>query len=146
MSTPIAMALEDLLHPLLGRYLGAPRWIKATAGQAYSWLPPRIRLGGAYERFRGEVDLAGEGECTRQLEATLRWALDTVPAYRAFRGILDARRDPRDALLELPVTDKLDIKRHLDEYVSCLAPRASRLQMFTGGSTRNPLQFYVQKH
>ncbi|HSS27950.1 MAG TPA: hypothetical protein VLL50_08335 [Usitatibacter sp.] len=146
MSTPIAMALEDLLHPLLGRYLGAPRWIKATAGQAYSWLPPRIRLGGAYERFRGEVDLAGEGECTRQLEATLRWALDTVPAYRAFRGILDARRDPRDALLELPVTDKLDIKRHPDEYVSCLAPRASRLQMFTGGSTRNPLQFYVQKH
>lgn len=146
MSTPIAMALEDLLHPLLGRYLGAPRWIKATAGQAYSWLPPRIRLGGAYERFRGEVDLAGEGECTRQLEATLRWALDTVPAYRAFRGILDAKRDPRDALLELPVTDKLDIKRHADDYLSRLVPRASRLQMFTGGSTRNPLQFYVQKH
>ena len=146
MSTPIAMALEDLLHPLLGRYLGAPRWIKATAGQAYSWLPPRIRLGGAYERFRGEVDLAGEGECTRQLEATLRWALDTVPAYRAFRGILDAKRNPRDALLELPVTDKLDIKRHADDYLSRLVPRASRLQMFTGGSTRNPLQFYVQKH
>src|SRR6185503_2937672 len=145
-STPFAMALEDLLHPLLGRYLGAPRWIKATAGQAYSWLPPRIRLGGAYERFRGEVDVAGEGECMRQLEATLRWALETVPAYRAFRGILDAKRDPRDALLELPVTDKLDIKRHPSHYLSSLAPRASRLQMFTGGSTRNPLQFYVQKH
>ena len=146
MSTPIAMALEDLLHPLLGRYLGAPRWIKATAGQAYSWLPPRIRLGGAYEKFRGEVDVADEGECTRQLEATLRWALDTVPAYRAFRGILDAKRDPREALLELPVTDKLDIKRRPDDYLSHLAPRASRLRMFTGGSTRNPLQFFVEKH
>ena len=144
--TDIPMALEDILHPLLGRYLDAPGWIKATAGHAYSWLPPRVRLGSAYERFRSEASVFDEGQCARHLEATLRWAIDTVPAYRAFRGLLDAGRDPRDVLLELPVTDKLDIKRRPDNYLSCLAPRASRLEMFTGGSTRNPLQFYVQKH
>jgi len=142
----IPMALEDLLHPLLGRYMEAPGWIKAAAGNAYSWLPPRVRLGSAYERFREEADVADEDVCMRQLEASLRWAIDTVPAYARFRGLLDARRDVRDALLELPVTDKLDIKRHPAEYLSRLAPRASRLEMFTGGSTRNPLQFFVQKH
>ena len=141
-----SMALEDLLHPLLGRYLGAPGWLKASAGHAYSLLPARVRLGGAYERFRAEIEVSEPEECARHLEETLRWAIDTVPAYRAFRGLLDGRRDPRDALLELPVTDKLDIKRHPEQYLSCAAPRASRLEMFTGGSTRNPLQFYVQKH
>ncbi|HEX4332401.1 MAG TPA: hypothetical protein VH040_09700 [Usitatibacter sp.] len=145
MSAQLSMALEDLLHPFLGRYLGAPGWIKATAGHAYSWLPPRMRLGGAYERFREEAG-STEDQCVRHLEATLRWAMETVPAYRAFRGLLDGRRDPREALRALPVTDKLDIKRHPDDYLSRLAPRASRLHMFTGGSTRNPLQFYVQKH
>jgi len=145
-STPTSMALEDFLHPFLGRYLGAPGWIQATAGHAYSWLPPRVRLGGAYGRFLDEVDAAGEAGCAAHLEATLRWALETVPAYQAYRGLLDGKRDPRVALLDLPVTDKLDIKRHPAQYLSMAAPAASRLTMFTGGSTRNPLQFYVQKH
>ena len=30
-----AMAIEDLLHPFLGHYLGAPGWLKASAGRAY---------------------------------------------------------------------------------------------------------------
>ena len=90
-----AMAIEDLLHPYLGRYLGAPGWLKASAGRAYSLLPPRLRLGGAYERFRGQVSgTATAADASRKLEETLRWALDTVPAYEHYRGLLDAARDP----------------------------------------------------
>ena len=37
------MALEDLLHPYLGKYLGAPGWLKACAGRAYSVLPVAAR-------------------------------------------------------------------------------------------------------
>ena len=28
-----ALAIEDILHPLLGRYLGSPAWLKASAGR-----------------------------------------------------------------------------------------------------------------
>jgi phenylacetate-CoA ligase len=145
------MALEDFLHPYLGRYLGAPAWLRASAGRAYACLPPRLRLGGAYGRFRGQIDAeegarSNEDLATAKLAETLRWALDTVPAYQAYRGLMDGHRDPRDALQRLPVTDKLDIKRHPERYLSRSMPARSRLEMFTGGSTRNPMQFYLQKH
>ena len=149
--TDHAMALEDLLHPYLHRYLGAPGWLKASAGRAYSLIPPRVRLGSTYKHFRGEI---ASGETARsnellavaKLQSTLRWALDTVPAYQAFGGLLDGRRDVRDVLQMLPVTDKLDIKRHPEAYLSSSMGVKTRLEMFTGGSTRNPMQFYLQKH
>lgn len=148
---PDLMALEDFLHPYLGRYLSAPGWLKASAGRAYSLIPPRVRLGGAYRRFRAEVDGAAtaasiEALVHAKLAATLEWAFDTVPAYQGFRGLLDGKRDPRDVLQRLPVTDKLDIKHHPERYLSRAMSAGSRMEMFTGGSTRNPMTFYVQKH
>ena len=145
------MALEDLLHPYLGRYLDAPQWLKASAGRAYSLIPPRVRLGSVYGRFRGEISSletakANELLATAKLEATLRWAFDTVPAYQSFRGLLDGGREVRDVLHMLPVTDKLDIKHRPERYLSQAMSSAARLEMFTGGSTRNPMQFYLQKH
>jgi phenylacetate-CoA ligase len=150
-NSDIAMALEDLLHPYLGRYLGAPHWLKASAGRAYSMLPPRVRLGPAYERFRGQIgqlDGARSNEelALAKLEAALAWTLETVPAYQGFRGLMSANRDPREVLQALPVTDKLDIKRHPARYLSGAMHSGARLEMFTGGSTRNPMQFYLQKH
>ena len=145
-----AMAIEDLLHPFLGKYLGSPSWLRASAGRAYSLLPARVRLGSSYGRYRDEVS-PGAADASavalavdRKLAASLRWALDTVPAFERFRGL--ASRDVRALLAELPVTDKLDIKRHPERYLSARAPAAARMEMFTGGSTRNPMRFYLQKH
>ncbi len=150
MSSELSMALEDLLHPYLGRYLGSPDWLKASAGRAYALLPRRVRLGAAYERFQREVAAdaakANAALALGKLERTLAWALDTVPAYETFRGVLETAHDPREALLALPVTDKLDIKRHPQRFLSQAMPRGARLEMFTGGSTRNPMKFYLQKH
>jgi phenylacetate-CoA ligase len=146
------MAIEDFLHPLLKHYLEAPRWLKASAaGRAYAWLPQSVRLGSAYNRFRDEL-AASQGAvavrdlATRKLEATLRWAIETVPAYRQYRSLLARGGDPRELLARLPVTDKLDIKRDPASYLSGAMPASRRLEMFTGGSTRNPMQFYLQKH
>src|SRR5258706_15346906 len=146
-----AMAIEDLLHPFVGSYLASPDWLKASAGRAYSMLPPRVRLGSAYETYREQI-AATEGTAgatqlaLRKLEATLAWALETVPAYQRYRALLQARRDPREILERLPVIDKLDIKHQRQRYLSRVMPSAARLEMFTGGSTRNPMQFYLQKH
>ncbi len=146
------MAIEDFLHPLLKHYLEAPRWLKAeAAGRAYAWLPQSFRLGSAYNTFRGEL-AASQGAvavgdlATRKLEATLSWAIETVPAYRQYRSLLARGGDPRELLARLPVTDKLDIKRDPACYLSGAMPASRRLKMFTGGSTRNPMQFYLQKH
>ena len=51
--------IEDVLHPLLGCYLAAPDWVKASAGRMYRSLPESFRLGGAYDEFRQVV--SGEG-------------------------------------------------------------------------------------
>jgi phenylacetate-CoA ligase len=146
-----AVSIEDLLHPFLGSYLGSPRWLKASAGRAYSWLPARVRLGGAYEAFRAQI-ASTEGNAgaallsSAKLGATLSWAIETVPAFQRYRGLLHGARDPREILARLPVTDKLHIKRNASAYLSTAMPASARLEMFTGGSTRNPMQFYLQKH
>lgn len=145
------MALEDHLHPYVGLYLDGPEWLKASAGRAYAWLPPRLRFGAAYDRFLGEAQPRRDAETTqrlarRKLDATLRWALRTVPAYQRFRGLLDEHRDPRQILTRLPVTGKLDIKHHPERYLSQEMEPGSSLEMHTGGSTAHPMRFYLEKH
>ena len=140
------MAFEDLLHPFLGRYLSAPDWIKAPAGRAYRTLPQALRLGGAYASFRAQAAGGAEPGPTAKLEATLAWALETVPAYAPYRALARGGRDPREILAALPITDKLDIKRQPERYLSRSLPPASRLETWTGGSTRHPMRFFLQKH
>lgn len=104
------MAIEDFLHPLLKHYLGGPRWLNApVAARAYAWLPQSVRLGSAYNTFRDELAasqgaVAARDLAARKLEATLRWAIETVPAYRQYRSLLTRGGDPRELLARLPVT------------------------------------------
>jgi phenylacetate-CoA ligase len=141
------MSIEDFLHPFLGRYLRAPGWIQAPAGRAYALLPARIRLGAAYDDFRRQAADPDPGALAlRKLETSLAWALETVPAYEPWRALLASESDPRALLERLPVTDKLDIKRHPERYLSSAVAPAARLPMYTGGSTRNPMRFFLEKH
>jgi hypothetical protein len=119
------MSIEDFLHPLLRYYLEAPSWLRTpAAGRAY----------------------AAERLTLQKLEEILRWTIQTVPAYRQYRALLARPDDPRRLLALLRVTDKTDIKRDPARYLSSAMPASRRLEMFTGGSTRNPMQFYLQKH
>jgi phenylacetate-CoA ligase len=145
------MSIEDFLYPLLRHYLEAPSWLRApAAARAYAWLPRVVRWGGAYDTFRDEIALSPGDAATRlalkKLEENLRWAIQTVPAYRQFRALLARHDDPRQILALLPVTDRMDIKRDPLRYLSSAMPASQRLEVFTGGSTHNPMQFYLQKH
>jgi phenylacetate-CoA ligase len=146
------MSIEDFLHPWVGSYLRSPPWFRASAGRAYAMLPSRLRLGSVYESFRSEV-AATEGHADAEalglakLQSMLAWALETVPAYQQYRELVTGRkRDPREVLAHLPVTDKLDLKRHMARYLSRGMPEGARLETCTGGSTRNPLRFHLEKH
>ncbi len=146
------MPIEDLLHPLLRNYLEAPSWLRApAAARAYAWLPRVIRWGSAYDEFQEEIassqSAATAGRLAMQkLEETLHWAIQTVPAYRQYRALLARHGDPRELLARMPVADKTDIKRDPGRYLSSAMPASRRLEMFTGGSTHNPMRFYLQKH
>ena len=100
------MSFEDLLHPLLDRYLQAPDWVKASAGRAYAWVPARLRFGGAYYRFRDEVAVRDAGAldrlARRKLRSTLEWALQTVPAYRDYAPLLARCDDTGELLARVP--------------------------------------------
>jgi phenylacetate-CoA ligase len=145
------MAIEDLLHPLADLYLTSPEWLKASAGRAYTWIPERLRLGAAYRAFREElVSTRGSAAAARlsraKLQATLKWALETVPAYQRYRGLLARSSDPAQLLARMPITDKADIKRNAGLYVSRALPESQRLKCVTGGTSQNPLEFCLHKH
>src|SRR5690348_8533800 len=146
---PAGVAIEDLLHPWLGRYLGAPGWAKSLAGHAYAAIPKRIRYGAAYDHFDAAIASTSRGAAAAdyavdRLGETLAWAIETVPAYREYRHLLG--RDPRAALRALPITGKLAIKRDPARYLSEAMPRSAALPTFTGGSTSTPMRFWLQKH
>ncbi len=144
------MSFEDLLHPLLDRYMQAPDWVKASAGRAYAWVPARLRFGGAYYRFRDEVAVRDAGAldrlARRKLRSTLEWALQTVPAYRDYAPLLARCDDTEELLARMPIVDKKAIKARPQSYLSGGVPESARLKTVTGGSSRDPLEFYLQKH
>lgn len=145
------MAFEDILHPVLSRYMGAPQWIKSGLGHAYTMLPQRMRYGARYNDFEREVALNYSHEGVRdaadaKLGLTLHNALSDVPAFAPYRHLLGQGLAPRELLARLPLTSKQDIKAGLDLYLSERYSARHRLPMCTGGSTAVPMQFYSHKH
>lgn len=145
------MSLEDRLHPLLSSYVASPQWVKSTVGRAYAALPDRIKYGRRFPYFQREVRNCYQSpELMAAVDAkllkTLRAALLYVPAYAAYRNLLQQGLSPRELLSRLPLTSKLDIKADLHRYVSTRHGSRDTLEMFTGGSTAHPMRFFAQKH
>ncbi|HEY4373048.1 MAG TPA: hypothetical protein VGN52_14050 [Burkholderiales bacterium] len=143
------MGLEDHLHPLQSRYIAGPQWLRSFVGQGYALLPRQFRHGPAYARFQAEAactDAATVAQLARQkLAATLEHAIRSVPAYAPYRDLLAKLDDPLHCLAQLPVVAKGDIKRDPAAYqVADAAVRG--LRTFTGGSTAQPMEFYLERH
>lgn len=141
------MPFDDHLHRFVGSYVAAPQWIKSVLGGAYALVPPRIRFGTGYEEYRRRFEApVSASQVEQSLSQTLQTALQSVPAFQAYRGLLDkVRSQPLDALAELPLMSKEDIKLNLAGHVSTALPASRRLRVFTGGSTSVPIAFYLQK-
>lgn len=143
------MAFEDLLHPLLSMYIGSPQWVKSSLGRMYSALPLSARRGWHYSRYSEEVKLQAEADLRKlasaKLSSALQWAIETVPAYASYRSLLKHLDDPYSVLQELPLISKDEIKRDLTRFMSVRTPSRYRLETFTGGSTANPMQFFLHK-
>lgn len=143
------MSFEDWLHPFLKVYMASPQWVKSSVGRLYAGIPPGVRHGKAYGQFAQELKLHDAGAIRQQAEAklreTLRWAAETVPAYRDYAAAVNSAVTSEQALAALPAVSKLDIKVEESRYLSTARTESERLEMFTGGSTANPMRFYLQR-
>ena len=143
------MSIEDILYPLLKVYIGAPQWVKTSIGETYSRLPRAWRHGPHRDAFAHELH-EHRGEAVRELariklRQTLQWAFKTVPAYQQYEGGLNSSDDPEVFLKQLPLIGKADIKADTEGHISTAVPMRERLKTFTGGSTANPMLFYLHK-
>ena len=146
-----AMAFEDILHPVLSAYMGAPQWVKTTVGHVYSAVPRRLRYGRRFEEFEADVQRCYDPsdldtEIDARLARTLYVALTNVPAFSQHRGLLASGLSAREMLARLPLSSKEDLKRDLQAHQSTSHTDADRLEMFTGGSTSVPMRFFAHKH
>lgn len=143
------MSFEDRLYPLLAAYIGSPQWVKSSIGFLYAALPTTLRRGADYRRYLDEAELnertALNSLCNDKLRSALRWAIETVPYYAPYRALLGELAQPQAVLAQLPLVSKGDFKAGLDQFVSKAVPASRRLTTFTGGSTANPMKFYLHK-
>ena len=81
----------------------------------------------------------------RQLANTLYHAVKTVPIYRGLASLEECLQQPEQVLLKMPLVSKADIKADISRYLSDAMPASSRMKTFTGGSTAEPMMFYLHK-
>ncbi|NOU10836.1 MAG: phenylacetate--CoA ligase family protein [Nitrospira sp.] len=144
------MPLEDLLYPFLKSYTSAPQWVKSAVGSVYARIPSGLKYGSAYARFHSEAMCTDEQtlreSIDQKLTATLTGAIQTVSAYEEYRSLLATSIAPLELLRQIrPITKEM-IKNQPDQFVSSSFTAYHRMPMFTGGSTAQPMRFYLQKH
>lgn len=145
------MSFEDALHASLGAYMKAPHWLRAGVGRAYALVPPRWRHGARHAHFVAEAEahlLAAPWSLVEAKLDTILQAAAHVPAHGAgtprARRLADSRVPALVRLRELPLTDKAAIKLDPESYTNA-ALAAKRLPMFTGGSTAEPMRFWLER-
>ena len=149
------MSLEDRLYPLLAAYERLPPSLQNLLGRCYRCLPQRWRLGPRYAGFR------------RMAEEVEAWSVDQIRDYqlRQLRQVLlqadtfcpfyqerFARARFRPAQLQdlgdlkgCPQISKQDLQQHLPQLASTAFTASQRLYLTTGGSTGEPVGFYLHK-
>ncbi len=81
-----------------------------------------------------------------RLKTLLLHCIDHVPAYRDLAFLRpDILRDARAALLSFPVLSKADFRRDPSRYLADTAEKAALIENRTGGSTGEPVVFFMDR-
>ncbi len=82
-----------------------------------------------------------------KLKKLLLHCIQHVPAYRPYQSLKPLiLKDPAAALREIPFATKEDLRVHGDEHISDDRSKESLIPNHTGGSTGEPLQFYMDRY
>ena len=81
-----------------------------------------------------------------KLRRLLLTCIDHVPVYRPYRGLRPfIERDPLAALSRFSLLNKEDFRRDSDSYINEKADLSSLIKNHTGGSSGQPLHFYMDR-
>ena len=149
------MSLEDKLYPFLALYERFPEGVKKGIGFTYRQLPESVRRGKRYGYFKELVE-AGEKWDRKKIEEyqfeqvrrTLAQAGKFCPFYRrrfAEAGFKPERVQSLEDLRGAPMIEKVDVINHREEMAATNIAPSQRLYMTTGGSTGQPVGFYLEK-
>lgn len=148
------MSFEDTLYPLLRFYEAAPQPVKSLAGRAYRAIPASLRYGQSYTRFQNEAQEAEswDAETIRRYQVNaLRESLiaaSKAPWYAARfagRGVDPTNFESLEQLAGYPMLTKRDLVLNREQLVNPVIDAKHRLYMTTGGSTGEPVGFYLHK-
>jgi phenylacetate-CoA ligase len=123
--------------------------VKTIAGGAYSLIPKALRHGRSHAHYRAVAGMQGTDAIScyahDQLGQTLQWAVNSIPFYRGLVSPTDCVIDPIGSLRQFPFVSKAEIKHGISQYLSDGRPISARLKAFTGGSTAEPMAFFLEK-
>ena len=148
-------SLEDAVYDLRSTYMRLPGPLREASGAVYRRLPEVVRFGPAYtqqSRFIAASESwpaedLREYQWTR-LKAMLEYAARRVPWYMrtwAEWGVSPADIQAPGDLVRLPLTDKADVRAHLEQFVSLDARPRDRLATMTSGSLGSPTRLYYTR-
>ncbi|MDP9728183.1 phenylacetate--CoA ligase family protein [Alicyclobacillus tolerans] len=81
-----------------------------------------------------------------QLQSLLKHALTHVPAYKEFQYLLNELDNPFYVLREIPLLTKQSFRPRRDDFLSDTADTSSIFLNRSGGSTGEPVTFYMNRH
>lgn len=123
-------AIENLVYPMMEKKKGNRVRQKTRELEANQALP-LSRL----EKIQEE-----------KLKALLIHCVDNVPAYKDFGHLKDEiNQAPLEALKKIPILDKADFKKNQEAYISQKADRSSLIANETGGSSGEPVKFFMDR-
>lgn len=145
------MALDDKLHTLLKFYYSSPQFLTVPIGFLYRFLPESIRYGEQYKFFNDLMTLVDTHkieEMSNLFFANTIKSASNIKFYQelyASHGLVFSQiQDLRD-VASLPIINKSDIQNNLTAMFN-KEDKAKLLYMTTGGSTGEPVGFYLQKN
>jgi phenylacetate-CoA ligase len=126
-------------------YEDSPDWLKHPLG----WVPFSWVAGSEYRRVLQEgsaIDVLGREEVRafqeRRLGRILAFACEYVPAYQAFRSVVDRLR-PFEALKAFPFVSKMELQSEYQRFLPRHIDVLPHWQCTTGGTSGNQLQFFL---
>lgn len=140
--------MEDLLYKLLNIYRNLPYPIKFLIGKLYNGLPMRYRYGTFYFHYTKRIHRFNQIANYQQIEKEqqtlllkeVNYAIEHIRYYQKY-AICNSISD----LNRLPVITKDDIINNYNDFIN-IALKNRSLKTNTGGSSGNPLEFYLEKN
>lgn len=81
-----------------------------------------------------------------KLKKLLLHSIDKVPAYKKYKNITESiKKDPYEALKKFPILTKKEFMKNNSNYLSAEANKENLIPNTTGGSTGEPVKFYIDR-